>query len=102
MEFDVDRGLVDRLLEDPAELMHQVRIMPVKGGSTLRLSGIRPDTLFGVLGLRNDDRLATINGFELSTPEKALEALARLRTADHLTVVVERGGKTMTIDYNIK
>ena len=34
----------------------------------------------------------TINGFDMASPEKALEAYARLRTADHLTVQVNRRG----------
>jgi general secretion pathway protein C len=38
----------------------------------------------------------------MSSPEKALEAYARLRTADKLTVQVNRGGKNMNLDYNIK
>ena len=40
--------------------------------------------------------------FILGNPEKALEAYARLRTADHLTVSVNRSGKPMNIDFNIK
>jgi hypothetical protein len=38
------------------------------------LFGIRPDTLLGTLGLENGDRLQTINGFDMASPEKALEA----------------------------
>ena len=53
---------------------------------------MRPDTLLGMLGMENGDRLQTINGFDMTSPEKALEAYARLRTADHLTVPVNRKG----------
>ena len=66
------------------------------------MMGIRDDSLLGVLGMKNGDRLQTINGFDMSSPEKALEAYARLRTADKLTVQVNRGGKNMNLDYNIK
>jgi general secretion pathway protein C len=52
--------------------------------------------------MENQDRLQTINGFDMSSPEKALEAYARLRTADKLTVQINRGGKNMNLDYNIK
>ena len=50
----------------------------------------------------NGDRLQTINGFDMTSPEKALEAYARLRTADHLTVQVNRKGSNTNLDYNIK
>ena len=68
----------------------------------IKLFGLRPDTLLGTLGMQNGDKLQTINGFEVASPEKALEAYARLRTADHLNVQVNRGGQNMSIDYNIK
>lgn len=104
-EYDIDRGVVDRIMENQAELMRQARIIPVQeNGRTVgvRLMGIRPDTLLGVLGMQDNDRLQTINGFEVANPEKALEAYARLRTADKLTIQVNRGGKNMNLDYNIK
>jgi len=104
-EFNVDRGVVDKILENQAELMRQARIVPEQeNGKTvgIRLYGVRPDTLLGVLGMENGDRLEKINGFEMASPEKALEAYARLRTADHLTIQINRRGQQMNIDYNIK
>ena len=68
----------------------------------IRLFGIRPDSLLGTLGLENGDRLQSINGFEMSDPQKALEAYARLRSAERLTVAVNRRGKPVNIDFNIK
>jgi general secretion pathway protein C len=38
----------------------------------------------------------------MTSPEKALEAYARLRTADHLTVQVNRKGQNTNLDYNIQ
>ena len=64
--------------------------------------GVRPDSLLGVLGMQNNDRLQTINGFDVANPEKALEAYARLRTADKLTIQINRAGKNMNLDYNIR
>jgi general secretion pathway protein C len=104
-EFNVDRGVVDKILENQAELMKQARIVPEQENGKMvgiRLYGVRPDTLLGVLGMENGDRLQTINGFDMTSPEKALEAYARLRTADHLTIQVNRRGSNMNIDYNIK
>lgn len=104
-EFNVDRGVVDKILEDQAELMRSARIVPEqKDGKVvgIRLFGIRPDTLLGTLGLQNGDRLESINGFNMASPEKALEAYARLRTASSLNVKINRRGKDMSIDYRIK
>ncbi len=104
-DFNIDRGVVDKILENQADLMRQARIVPEQENGKMvgiRLFGVRPETLLGVLGMQNGDRLQTINGFDMASPEKALEAYARLRTADHLTVQVNRGGKNVDIDYAIK
>ncbi len=85
--------------------MRTARIFPEQeNGKTvgIRMFGIRPDTLLGTLGMENGDRLQTINGFDMASPEKALEAYARLRTADKLTISLNRKGANMNIDYNIK
>ena len=104
-EFNVDRGVVDKILENQAELMKQARIVPEQENGKvvgIRLYGVRPDTLLGVLGMENGDRLEKINGFEMASPEKALEAYARLRTADHLTIAINRRGQPTNLDFNIK
>jgi general secretion pathway protein C len=104
-EFNIDRGVVDKILENQADLMRQARIVPEQENGRvvgIRMFGIRPDTLLGTLGMENGDRLQTINGFEMGSPEKALEAYARLRTADKLTISLNRKGANMNIDYNIK
>lgn len=104
-EFSIDRAVVDNILERQTELMKSARIVPEqKDGKVLgiRLFGIRPDTLLGTLGLQNGDRLEAINGFNMGSPEKALEAYARLRTASNLNVKVNRRGAPLSIDYRIK
>ena len=104
-EFNIDRSVVDKILENQAELMKSARIVPeTKDGKVLgiRLFGIRPETLLGTLGLQNGDRLESINGFNMGSPEKALEAYARLRTASQLDVTVNRRGAPVSIVHHIK
>jgi general secretion pathway protein C len=104
-EYNIDRAVVDKILENQADLMRQARIVPEQENGRvvgIRLYGVRADTLLGTLGMQNGDRLQTINGFEMASPEKALEAYARLRTADKLTISLNRNGQNMNIDYNIK
>ncbi|MEZ4225675.1 MAG: type II secretion system protein GspC [Polyangiaceae bacterium] len=104
-EFNVDRSVVDKILENQAELMRSARIVPEQQAGKvvgIRLFGIRPETLLGTLGFQNGDRLESINGFNMASPEKALEAYARLRTASNLNVKVNRRGQPMSIDFRIK
>ena len=104
-EFTVARGLVDQLLENQAELMRTARIIPhQEGGRTVgvKLYGIRRNSLLGRLGLQNGDMMRTINGYDMTSPDSALEAYSRLRGANNLSVAVVRRGQAMTIDYNIQ
>ena len=104
-EFNIDRSVVDKILENQPALMRSTHIVPdTKDGKVLglRLFGIKPDTILGALGLQNGDRLDSINGFNMGSPEKALEAYARLRTASQLTVMVNRRGAEVSIVHHIK
>ncbi len=104
-DYDIDRATLDKILESQHELMAQTRVAPdtVDGRvAGLRLMGIKPDSLLGMIGLSNNDRLEAINGLDISSPEKALEAYARIRNGDRFNVRVTRDGKPMTLDYAIK
>lgn len=103
--FRVTRGLVDSVLENQAELMRTARVIPHEENGRVvgvKLYGIRRNSLLGRLGVQNGDMLRTINGYDMSSPDSALEAYARLREADNLTLSVVRRGQPMTIDYNIQ
>lgn len=103
--FRIERAAVDRLLESAADWTRRVRLVPeTRDGRVvgLRLFGIRPDSPLGGVGLVNGDRLESINGFDVSTPERALEAYARLRTASHLRIALNRAGKPLALDYAIE
>jgi general secretion pathway protein C len=103
-EFTVERSLVDEILENQAELMRSARIVPEKEGDEvvgIRMFGIRSGSLLSHLGMQNGDRLESINGFQMTDPQKALEAYGRLRSADSLKVQINRKGTPMTLDFNI-
>ncbi len=104
-EFKVERGVIDRILENSAVLMTQVRLVPDMDGDRstgIKVFGVRPDSLLGNLGMENGDRIQTINGFDMTNPENALEVYALLHTASHLTVAVSRKGVGTNLDYSIQ
>jgi general secretion pathway protein C len=104
-EYVIERSAVERILEAQSELMKQ-RIVQDKEGDRvvgMKVFGIKPGSVLSMLGIENGDRLETINGFEVSNPEKMLEAYARLRTgADKLQIHLTRGGKPINVDYTIR
>ena len=104
-EFSIQRSLVDRLLQNQAAVMRMARVIPHEEGGRVvgvKLYGIRRSSLLGRLGIQNGDMLRTINGYDMSSPDSALEAYARLRSAERITLNLNRRGQDQTIDYQIR
>lgn len=103
-ELRVERAVVETTLADPTSLMRSVRVLPDKQDGHivgLKLLGIRPGSLLGTVGLQSGDRLESINGFRMNSPEKALQAYAQLRTAQRLNVQLNRRGRPVELTLNI-
>lgn len=95
-DFEVDATLVELI---------RVRVVPERlNGETLglKLLDIRPNSVLGLLGIKNGDRLESINGFSVGTPETALQTYARLRTASRLVVKLDRGGEPIELALTIR
>ncbi len=103
-KYTVQRGFLDKVLTNQAELMRAARVVPHEENGHVvgvKLYGIRRTSLLGKLGLQNGDLLRTINGFDMSAPDTALEAYAKLRTASNLAVSVVRRGSAVTMEYQV-
>jgi len=102
-EFKVDRSVLDRVMQNPADLL-KVRVVPEQEAGTvrgLRLFGIKPDTLLAAVGLQDGDRLDAVNGMGMGDAEAMMTALARLRMEKHLVVKVLRAGKEVNVEINV-
>ena len=101
----VDRSLVEKLLSNTTMLATSARFVPsIKDGKPngFKLYAIRPQSIFGRIGLQNGDTIKAINGSEMTTPDAALGLYTKLRNASHLSVQVERRGETVALDYTIR
>lgn len=102
--YSINRTLVDRLLANQAALMSAARVIPHEEDGHVvgvKIYGIRRSSLLGHLGIQNGDMLRTLNGYDLTDPTAVLDAYSRLRTADSLSVSIERRGAPVTVDYAI-
>jgi hypothetical protein len=103
-EFTLSRDALDKVLEGQSDLQRQAQVVPeAENGRVIgvRLFGVRPDTLLGALGFENGDLLQTLNGLDISSPDKALEAYGRLRTVRDLRVDVKRRGAKVELRYHL-
>jgi len=93
--YSVPRATIDSLLADPMKAALSARIVPaIKNGKPVgfKLYAIRPSSIIGKLGFRNGDTILAINGYELTSPDKALEIYTKLKSVDSLTFDIERRG----------
>lgn len=103
--FEIDKGLVDRMLANPMAMARGARIVPsIKNGKPdgFKLYAIRPNSAFAKLGLMNGDTLQSINGFTLDSADSALNAYTKLRSATSLELDVERRGQQLSLRYTIR
>jgi general secretion pathway protein C len=103
-EYVIDRGEVDKQLSNLNYLATQARIVPhFEGGqgAGFKLFAIRPGSLYSKIGIQNGDVIQRINGETINSPDKALEAYARLKNANQITIDLQRGGVKRTLSYRI-
>lgn len=104
-QYNVARSLLDKVLSNQSELMRAARIIPYEENGRVigvKVYGIRRSSLLGRLGVQNGDVLRTINGFDLSSPDSALEAYTKLREMDQFTIAMVRRGQPRNMDYSVK
>ena len=104
-EYKVDRSELDKTLANLNEVATQARIVPsFRNGQPngFKLFSIRPGSIYSKIGLQNGDVIQKINGFEMNSPDRALEIYTRLRDATSLTIELQRRGGGMTVHYKIQ
>jgi len=104
-EYEISRAEIDNVLSNMSKLATQARIVPsFKNGKAngFKLFSIRPNSLYDKLGIQNGDIVQQINGYEINSPDKALEIYSKLKDAQTITVDLQRRGKSRTMTYNIR
>ena len=103
--YEIHRSTLESVLGNFALLSRSARIVPeMRGGKPagFRLFAVRPDGPFAKIGLQNGDVVASINGLEMTSPDKALEVYGKLKSAGHLDLGLERNGQKVASDYTIR
>ncbi len=99
------RSMINNAINDVSKLMTQVKIQPhMEEGQPdgLAISNIKPNSIFRRMGLRNGDILKKVEGQDIRTVDDALRLYDSMKSADRVSVVIERRGSLRTIDYSIR
>jgi general secretion pathway protein C len=102
--YEIDRKVIDSTLSDLNQIATQARIVPsFKNGvaNGFKLFSIQPGSLYSAIGVENGDVIQRVNGYEINSPEKALELYQKLRESSHVTIELERNGQPIRKEYNI-
>lgn len=103
--YEIDRSLVDKILNDPSAIARSARIVPsIKDGKAngFKMYAIRPNSVYAKIGMQNGDTIHSINGYEITSPDKALEVYTKVKSASSLSVQITRRGSPVTMEYSIK
>lgn len=101
----VDQKAVLHALDNIGTVLTDARLTPVAskdGVEGFLVNEIKPGGIFETIGLKNGDILKRVNGFEVTSPEKAIQVLTGLRGESRIDLDVVRGGQKMNFHYEIK
>ncbi len=103
--YTVAAAMRDQLLADPALLIRDARVVPaIKNGSAagFKLYAIRPSSLLVSLGFANGDRVHTIAGIAVSSPDRARDVIPAVRGANRFAVELERRGRDVVLRFEVR
>ncbi len=101
----LSRSLVDEALGNINKLMGDVRVRPhfSRGKPDgLLLYGIKKESLFQTMGLKNGDIIMGVDGKKIESVDDALTFYEQLKESSDVNVQIKRRGKTKEIQYHVE
>lgn len=98
--FNADVG---NLPDNLSEIMRQIKFRPhFSSGEPdgVMVYGIRPNSLFRKIGLRNGDIIKDVNGGIITTTDDLSDLLTDISGEDDISISLMRRGKTKELVYN--
>jgi general secretion pathway protein C len=103
--YIVDQRKIQQAISNPSQMMTDARLKPnVNNGKEggFILSEVKPGGIYHSLGLQDGDVLLRINEYDISNPERALQAFTALKGLERVQIDLMRRGSKMTMTYQIK
>ncbi len=97
--YEIDGPYFDRRLADIEGLKKEARAGFHRQG--VKVSSVRPDGVFAHLGIEAGDVITAVNGRGVESALKVFLLYESVRTADRITLTVERKGKRTRLRYHI-
>lgn len=103
--YVIDQRLLNAALDNIGQAMTDARLLPsMKDGKVegFRASEVKPQGIFGTVGIRNGDVLLRMNDFPIDSPEKAIQSFASLKGQSRIKLDLVRDGQPATFNYDIR
>jgi S1-C subfamily serine protease len=100
--YRVDRASLRAVIGNRPLVSRSARVVPeLRDGRPrgLRMDSVSAGGLLAQLGLQNGDVVRTVNGMPLTSPERVLNAYALLAKASKITLEIDRGPQSVSIEY---
>lgn len=105
-QYEIQKDALDAVLKDQRKLREQApTVAPFyRDGKPagFRLNGVRSDSIFSSLGIRNGDVITSVNGQTIDSPQRAMQLYEGLSQRGTIKMIIERGGRPVTITYDIQ
>ena len=104
-DITLKRSRIESAVKDLNTLMKQVRIRPhFTNGKPdgLRLTGVRPNSIFYNMGLKSGDIITGVNNNTIQSVDDVLKFYQSLQSSSRVALQVKRRGRLKTINYNIE
>lgn len=101
----VAQSKIDHATKNLNQLMRQARIRPhFTNGKPdgIRLSGIRPGSIFEDIGFRSGDIITSINGESIESVDDALKFYSSLKSAENVSLQIRRNGVDQNLNYTVE
>jgi general secretion pathway protein C len=103
--YVVDQRALNAALDNIGQAMTDARLLPsVKDGKVegFRVTEVKPQGIFGTIGIKNGDVLLRMNDFPIDSPEKAIQSFASLKGQSRIKLDLIRDGQPTTFNYDIR
>ena len=103
--YTIKRELLEQLEQSPEKLYSQLRMVPHKDENGdidgFQISGVRRDSVFYKLGMKNGDIVHSVNGYALTSVNATMEAYEALGGDGTYAFSLTREGQSITITIHI-
>lgn len=104
--FEISRGDLLKYTNDLSSVLMQARVIPAKRPSGeifgFRMVEMQPNSIYSQLGIQVMDVITCVNDTPVTSGQQAMELYSTLRNSNQIKICVERGGRNLNLEYNIR